>query len=449
MSLEPLHRSARCAGFALLLSVSPSVLAQPSALSAANPEVEALCAAVDPRVIDWRRDIHRYPELSNREVRTAAKVADHLRGLGIEVTTGVAHTGVVGLLRGGRPVPVVALRADMDALPVTERVDLPFASRETATYGGQTVGVMHACGHDAHVAILMGVAEVLAGVRDELPGTVKLIFQPAEEGAPEGEEGGAEMMVAEGVLADPAVDAIFGLHVGADLDVGTIWTRPGGLMASADDFRIVVHGKQTHGSRPWSGIDPIVTSAMIVTGLQTIVSRQMPLTESAAVVTVGSIQGGVRSNIIPERVEMVGTVRAFDEEVRATIHDRVRRMATTIAESMGARAVVTIPLTTAYPVTTNDPELLARMMPSLEAVAGPGNVRTSNPITGAEDFSFFARQVPGLFFFLGVKPPDVAAEDAAPHHTPDFFVDESGLPLGVRALVRLTLDYLESGAATR
>lgn len=437
-----LHGLAAGSLFAAVLLAALPATAQP----ASAEEIETLAAGVDPKVIDWRRDIHQHPELSNREVRTAAKVAEHLRGLGIEVTTGIAHTGVVGVLRGGRPGPVVALRADMDALPVTERVDLPFASRETATYDGQTVGVMHACGHDAHVAILMGVAEVLAELRDELPGTVKLIFQPAEEGAPEGEEGGAEMMVAEGVLDDPAVDAIFGLHVAADRDVGTIWTRPGGLLASADDFRIVVHGKQTHGSRPWSGVDPIVTSAMIVNGLQTIVSRQMPLTENASVVTIGSIHGGVRSNIIPERVEMVGTVRALDEADRSTIHRRVREIATTIAESLGASAEVTIPLSTAYPVTANDGELLARMLPSLEAAAGAGNVRTINPITGAEDFSFFAREVPGVFFFLGVKPPEVAAEEAAPHHTPDFFLDESGMALGMRALTRLTLDYLSAEA---
>jgi amidohydrolase len=446
MTLNPEGR-ARRGGMVILAAALALAAAAPAfAQAPAGAELEALCAAVDPKVLAWRRDIHQHPELSNREVRTAALVAAHLRGLGIEVEEGVAHTGVVGLLRGGRPGPVVALRADMDALPVTERVDLPFASRETATYAGQTVGVMHACGHDAHVAILMGVAEVLAGLRAELPGTVKLIFQPAEEGPPEGEEGGAELMVAEGVLADPEVEVIFGLHMAADRDVGTLWTRPGALMASADDFRIVVDGKQTHGSRPWAGVDPIVTAALIVNGLQTIVSRQVELTESAAVVTVGSIHGGVRSNIIPEQVEMVGTVRAFDEAMRARIHDRVRRIATTVADSMGATAEVTIPLTTAYPVTANDAALLARMMPSLEAAAGPGNVRTLNPITGAEDFSFFAREVPGLFLFLGGKPLAVAAEDAAPHHTPDFFLDESGFALGVRALTRLTLDYLAAEA---
>lgn len=446
MRLETLPRFRRAAAVATLLLLAPTGPAAAQAAFTLPADLEARCAAVDARVIEWRRDIHQYPELSNREVRTAAKVADHLRGLGIEVETGVAHTGVVGLIRGGRPGPVVALRADMDALPVTERVDLPFASKETATYGGQTVGVMHACGHDTHVAMLMGAAEVLAGLRDELPGTVKLLFQPAEEGAPEGEEGGAELMVAEGVLRDPDVDVVFGLHIAADREVGTIWTRPGGLMASADDFRIVVHGKQTHGSRPWSGVDPIVASALIVNGLQTIVSRQMELTENAAVVTVGSIHGGVRSNIIPERVEMVGTVRAFDEGMRERIHQAVRRTATSIAESMGATAEVTIPLSTAYPVTSNDPDLLSRMMPTLEAAAGAGNVHLANAITGAEDFSFFAREVPGLFFFLGGRPPGVAPEDAAPHHTPDFFIDEAGMVLGVRALVRLTLDYLAQEA---
>jgi amidohydrolase len=438
---EPLRSTARVI---TLVAVVSTVFVWPAAAQVAPAlDVDELCAAVDPLVVDWRRDIHQHPELSNREFRTAEKVAAHLRDLGIEVQTGVAHTGVVGLLRGGRPGPVVALRADMDALPVTERVDLPFASKETTTYAGQEVGVMHACGHDTHVAMLMGAAQVLAGIRDQVPGTIKLLFQPAEEGAPAGEEGGAELMVQEGALRNPDVDAVFGLHISSRFDVGTIALRPEGLLASVDDFRIVVHGKQTHGSTPWTGVDPVVTSAYIVTALQTIVSRQLALTENAAVVTVGKIHGGVRSNIIPEEVELVGTIRALDETMRTTIHERIRRIATHVAESMGATVDVQIPLSTSYPVTYNDPDLYQRMLPTLRSAAGEENVITIHAITGAEDFSFFAQEVPGLFFFLGGKPPDVSEEETPPHHTPEFFVDEEGMKLGVRTLVRLALEYGE------
>lgn len=404
--------------------------------------------AIESKVIEWRRDFHEHPELSNREFRTAQRVAAHLESLGIEVTQKVAHTGVVGVLRGGRSGPVVALRADMDGLPVTERVALPFASKVTSVFNGQNVGVMHACGHDTHVAILMGVAEILASMKDDLPGTVKFIFQPAEEGAPAGEEGGAELMVREGVLENPDVDVIFGLHIWAKQDVGIIGYRPAGLLAAVDDFGITVKGVQTHGSQPWAGVDPIVVSAQIINGLQTIVSRQVELTKNAAVVSIGSIHGGVRSNIIPEQVEMVGTIRTLDREMRDQIHERIRRTATHIAQSMGATAEVQIPLTTSYPVTYNDPALVEEMLPALYEVAGSDNVQLMNAITGAEDFSFFAEQVPGFFFFLGGKPLDKTADEAAPHHTPDFFIDESGLKLGVRALTNMTLDYMRRHATS-
>lgn len=437
-SLAPVAALVGC----LALNAGAPLSAQEVPPAEIEAEIEALCAAVDPLVVDWRRDIHANPELSNREFHTAKLVADHLRSLGIEVETEVAHTGVVGVLKGGKPGPVVALRADMDALPVTERVDLPFASKVTTTYGGQEVGVMHACGHDTHVAMLMGAAQVLSEMRDEIPGTVKFLFQPAEEGAPQGEEGGAELMVKEGALQEPDVEAVFGLHISSRFDVGTIALRPEGLLASVDDFRIVVHGKQTHGSTPWTGIDPIVTASYIVTGLQTIVSRQLELTENAAVVTVGKIRGGVRSNIIPEQVELVGTIRALDEDMREKIHQRIRRVAENVAASMGATVDVEIPLSTSYPVTYNDPELYRRMLPTLKAAAGEDHVLTINAITGAEDFSFFAREVPGLFFFLGGKPVDVPEEESPPHHTPEFFVDEEGMKLGVRTLVSLALEYV-------
>jgi amidohydrolase len=427
--------------FLLLAGISCSLGLAQSKL--AN-QVATLAAATEGKVIAWRRHIHEHPELSNREVETAAMVADHLRSLGIEVQTGVAHTGVVGLLTGGKPGPVVALRADMDGLPVVERVEVPFASKVRATYNGQEVGVMHACGHDSHVAILMGVAETLAAVRKDLKGTVKFIFQPAEEGAPEGEEGGAELMVKEGVLDNPRVDAIFGLHINSQTEAGSITYRPGGTMASADFFRIKVKGKQTHGARPWSGADPIVVSSQIIMGLQTIVSRQVALTENAAVVTIGSIHGGVRHNIIPEEVEMTGTIRALDSEMQADIHDRIRRTATKIAEASGTTAEVTIG--PGIPVTYNDPALTAQMLPSLQQVAGPEKVSEIKARTGAEDFSFYQKEVPGFFFFLGGMPLGMKPEEAAPHHTPDFFLDESGFGLGVQALCRLTLDYMDNFA---
>jgi len=410
--------------------------AQSSRLGA---EIDRRATQVEGKVVEWRRDIHAHPELSNREVRTAQIVAEHLRALGLEVRTGVAHTGVVGVLRGGRPGPVVALRADMDALPVTEEVDVPFASKVRATYNGQEVGVMHACGHDAHVAMLMGVAEVLAGMRRDLPGTVKFIFQPAEEGAPAGESGGAELMIAEGALDDPKPGAIFGLHV-FPYPAGQIRYRAGGAMASADALRIVVRGRQTHGAQPWSGIDPIVIASQIVMGLQTIISRQVEITAAPAIVTIGAITGGVRNNIIPDSVVMIGTIRAFDPAMRRDIHLRVRRTAEDIAQSAGAAALVTID--SGPPVTYNDPALTERMAATLRRVAGAGAAGTAEAKTTAEDFSRYQEKIPGLFFFLGITPPGTDPRTAAPNHSPRFFVDEAALPVGVRALAHLAVDYL-------
>lgn len=427
----------------LALSIPGQAQTQSNPLSS---DTEARISAIENKVIAWRRDIHEHPELGNREFRTAKLVADHLRSLGMEVQTGVAHTGVVGILRGGRPGPVVALRADMDALPVTERVDVPFASKARATYNGAEVGVMHACGHDTHVAILMGAAEVLAAMRNEIPGTIKFIFQPAEEGPPLGEEGGAELMVKQGVLTNPDVDAAFALHIWSKGEVGNIFYSHRGMWASADDFRIVVRGRQTHGAYPWNGVDPIVASAQIITALQTIVSREVKLTDNAAVVTIGKIQGGARSNIIPEEVEMVGTLRALDPEDRKLLHERVRRIATSVADALGATAEVTIPLTTAYPVTYNDPGLTAMMAPVLEAVAGAQRVHVTPPELGAEDFSFIAERVPGFYFQVGGRPANVSEADAADHHTPDFYIDDSGLTLGVRAMTAVALRYLHANA---
>lgn len=396
---------------------------------------------LEPKVIEWRRHFHQNPELSNREFKTAEKVAAHLKALGIEVQTGIAHTGVIGILKGGKPGPVIALRADLDALPVTERANLPFASKARGEYNGQEVGVMHACGHDTHVAMLMGAAEILAGMRNELKGTVKFIFQPAEEGAPTGEKGGASLMVQEGVLDNPKVDVVFGLHINSQTEVGKLKYRPEGTMASSDILRIKVKGKQVHGAYPWSGVDPIVVSAQIINGLQTIVSRQTELIQDAAVVTIGSIHGGVRGNIIPEEVEMVGTIRALNVEMQKKIHEKIKLTATKIAESAGATAEVEI--TIGNPVTYNDPGLTARMVPTLEAVAGKENLILTRAVTGAEDFAFYQQKVPGLFVFVGGMPKGKTPEEVAAHHTPDFFIEESGLKLGVKTLCLLTLDYME------
>ena len=400
-------------------------------------DIQPKIDAVMPKVVTWRRDFHQHPELSNQEFRTAEIIADHLRALGMEVQTEVAHTGVVGTLRGGDG-PVVALRADMDALPVTELVDLPFASKAKGVYQGREVGVMHACGHDNHVAILMGVAEVLAGMGDELPGTVKFIFQPAEEGTPDGSIGGAELMLMEGVFENPRPDVVFGLHV-FPYPVGTIATRPGGLMASSDRHQITIKGKQTHGAVPWAGVDPIVAASQVVMGLQTIVSRQLDATLTPSIVTVGRIEGGVRNNIIPESVELEGTIRTFDAATRNDIHTRIRRTASNIAEAAGATADIVIDQ--GYGVTRNDPTLYRQMAPTLEIVAGDRFIEATQTTT-AEDFSYFANEVPGLFLFLGVAPDDPTL--IHPNHSPRFYADERALPVGVEALTSMTLDYMVS-----
>ena len=405
---------------------------QPSNPLAAD--VDRLTTEINSQVVAWRRDFHQHPELGNHEVRTAKVIAEELRKLGFDVTTGVAGTGVVGVLKGGRPGPVVALRADMDALPVTEQVDVPFKSTAKAEWNGQQVGVMHACGHDNHMAIQLGVATVLARLRDRVPGTVKLIFQPAEEGP-----GGAEPMVNANVLENPKVDAIFGLHV-FPFPAGSITYRSGPLMASADSFIIRVKGRQTHGAIPWGGIDPIVVGSQVVLALQTIISRSVNITEAPAVVTIGRFTGGNRSNIVPEEVELEGTVRTFDEGVRKNIHDRIRSIATNIAESAGATATVEFVL--GYPVTRNDPALTERMVPTLRRVAGTDNVKVG-PLTGtAEDFSYYQQKVPGLFFFLGVTPRDQDHTKVPQNHSPLFFADESALPVGVKVMANLALDYL-------
>jgi amidohydrolase len=418
----------------LLVATGCAVLLPMHSLAA---DVTAKIDAVMPKVVEWRRDFHQHPELSNQEFRTAKIVADHLRSLGMEVETEVAHTGVVGTLRGGDG-PVVALRADMDGLPVTELVDLPFASKARGVYQGREVGVMHACGHDNHVAILMGVAEVLAGMGDDLPGTVKFIFQPAEEGTPDGSVGGAELMLIEGAFENPRPDVVFGLHV-FPFPVGTIATRPGGLMASSDRHQITIKGKQTHGAVPWAGVDPIVTASQVVLGLQTIVSRQLDATLTPSIVTIGRVEGGVRNNIIPESVELEGTIRTFDAETRIDIHKRIRRTATNIAEAAGATADVVIDQ--GYGVTRNDPNLFQQMSPTLERVAGDRFIEASQTTT-AEDFSFFANEVPGLFLFLGVAPDDPTL--IYPNHSPRFYADERALPVGVEALTSMTLDYMMS-----
>jgi amidohydrolase len=426
-------------GLWLLPAVVPAtnVFSQSKISTAIDQKAQTL----DKKLVEWRRDFHQNPELGNREFKTSEKVANHLKQLGIEVTTGIAHTGVVGILKGGKPGPVVALRADMDGLPVTERVELPFKSAVVTDYNGQKTGVMHACGHDTHIAILMGVAEVLASMKSELPGTIKFIFQPAEEGAPVGEEGGAELMVKEGVLDNPKVEAIFGLHIDSQLEVGSISYRPGATMAAVDFFSIDVKGKQTHGAYPWSGVDPIVTSSQIVTALQTIVSRNLNITQAPAVVTIGAINGGIRQNIIPESVKMIGTIRTFDEGMHTYVHKRLTDISTLIAESAGATAKVEIDVM--YPVTFNDVPLTEKMIGTLQNVAGKDNVKLIPAKTGAEDFSYFQQKVPGFFFFLGGMPKGKNVADAAPHHTPDFYVDEGSLVLGVRSLSRLATDYLE------
>ena len=420
----------------LFLCLSPCAV---TTVAAAEADVERLAASVDAQVVEWRRDIHAHPELGNREFRTAELVAGHLRALGLEVRTAIGHTGVVGILRGGKPGPRIALRADMDALPVTEQVDLPFASKVTTEFRGQTTGVMHACGHDAHVAILMGVAEALAGMRDDLTGEVMFIFQPAEEGAPEGEEGGAGLMIREGLFDDFKPDAVFGLHVSAGIPVGTISLRAGPLMAAADAFRIVVKGKQSHGSRPWGGVDPIVAAADIVGTAQTLVSRRAALTRAPVVVTFGAVNGGIRQNIIPDEVEMIGTIRTFEPDMREAVLAGLGEIATQVAAAHGATVELEIPWLDGYPVTRNDPALTERMWPVLESV---GTVTEMDPMTGAEDFSMYGEHAPALFFFVGVTP-EAEDMDAVPtNHSPLFYLDERGLRHGTRAMLAVALAAL-------
>ncbi len=408
--------------------------------TAIESAITAAINKVEPQCIAWRRQLHQNPELGNREFKTAKLVADHLRSLGIEVKEGVAHTGVVGILKGGKPGPVIGLRADMDALPVTERVDIPFASKVKAEYNSQQVGVMHACGHDTHVAMLMSVAQVLAGMKGELAGTVKFIFQPAEEGPPTGEEGGAPLMVKEGVLENPKVDVVFGLHINAQTPVGQIKYREEGIMAAADWFTIKIKGKQSHGAQPWLGIDPVVIGAQIINGLQTIVSRQSELTKNAVVISTTIFKGGVRENIIPEEATLAGTIRTLDKGMQKEVWERIERTAKNIAEASGATAEVSFDSKTL--VTYNNPELTRKMLPSLQKATG-NNAVVMNAVMGAEDFSFYADKVPSLFFYLGGMPADKKPEASAPHHTPDFYIDESGMKTGIKAFCYLVLDYMK------
>ncbi len=425
---------------ALALSFMGAGLSSAQAATSAMPDAAKLAAGVEQKVIDWRRDLHQHPELSNREFRTSKIIEKHLKSLGLEVQTGIAHTGVVGILKGGKSGPLIAIRADMDALPVTEVVDLPFASKATDTYRDQKVGVMHACGHDTHVAMLMGVAESLAKVKDSLAGDVMFIFQPAEEGAPEGEEGGAKLMLKEGLFAKRKPDQVFGMHVTSSMQSGMIGLRSGPAMASEDSFTIKVKGRQTHGSRPWNGVDPIVAAAQIITNVQTIVSRQVDITKAPAVVSFGAVNGGIRSNIIPDEVELIGTIRTFDQPMRADIKVRLAEIAELSAKTLGATA--TTEIHPGYPVVVNNPELVASMRPVLAGVVGDKMLIEPGLITGAEDFAYYALETPGMFFFLGVTPKGTDPEAAASNHSPAFYVDESALKVGVEAMTKVALTAL-------
>ena len=423
--------------FVLLLVVQ-------QAMAQVNPKLqtklEQQVKELEAKVIEWRRHLHQNPELSNREIKTAAYIAEHLKSLGLKVQTGVAVTGVVALLETGKPGPVIALRADMDALPVTERNSLPFASKVKTTFNGQETGVMHACGHDTHVAMLMGVAEILTKNKGELRGTIKFVFQPAEESAPDGEEGGADLMVKEGVLENPKVDVIFGLHISSITPLGQLTYRSGGILAASDRFSIKVKGRQAHGSAPWMSVDPIVVSAQIINGLQTIISRQTELTKEAAVITVGRMQSGIRENIIPEEAFLAGTIRTLDTAMQQKIHEKIILTATKIAESAGATAEVKI--TRETPVTFNDPTLTQKMIPSLQKAGGASHTLVINAITGAEDFAFYQKKIPGFFFFVGAMPPGQDPNTVPSHHTPDFMVDERAFVTGIKAMLNLTVDYL-------
>lgn len=414
----------------------------PAAPALAAGDAAALAHSVDAKVLAWRRDIHQHPELGNRETRTAARVAEHLKTLGLDVKTGIASTGVVAVLKGGKPGPRIAIRADMDALPVTERNDLPFASKETAVFRGETVGVMHACGHDAHTSILMGVAEALASMKAQLPGEVMFIFQPAEEGPPDGEKGGAEEMLAQGIFRDFKPEAVFGLHVWSALAAGQVGYRSGPAMAASDRFNIVVKGRQTHGSRPWGGIDPIVAAAEVVTSAQSIVSRRQNISHLPVVVSFGAIKGGVRFNIIPDQVELIGTIRSFDEDMRQAVFKDLKNVAEQVSAAHGAKAIATVPDTVGTPVTINDAALTARSVPSLEKAVGQANVVAMDLVMGAEDFSYYAQQTPGFFFFVGATPKGQDPNTAPSNHSPEFFLDESALAVGTRALLQVSLDYL-------
>ncbi len=405
-----------------------------------DPQIKTSSEKVESKVIEWRRDFHQNPELSNREFETAKKIAKHLKNLGFEVTEQVAKTGVIAILKGAKEGKTVALRADIDALPVTEKTEVPFKSIVRTTFLDTEVGVSHACGHDTHTAILMGVAEVLSQHKNKIKGTVKFIFQPAEEGPPPGEEGGAKLMIKEGVLKNPDVDAIFGLHINSGTDIGKIRYKPGGTMAAVERFVINVQGKQTHGSAPWSGVDPILISAKIIDGLQTIISRESPLVEEAAVITVGKITSGVRFNIIPDSAEMIGTVRTLAPDMKAMIIKRMNEMVPAIAKAYGGKASITFQNNTS--ITYNDPELVKKMLPTLQGIAGKENVILTKASTGGEDFSYFQEKVPGFYFFLGGKSPDTKI--APSHHTPNFYIDERGLLLGVKVMSQLTIDYLNA-----
>jgi amidohydrolase len=423
--------------------VAALVMSMSTAHSASvdTAKVEELSRAVDAKVIEWRRDIHQHPELSNREVRTAKLVAEHLRKLGLEVRTGIAHTGVTAYLKGGLPGPTIALRADMDALPVTEKTDVPFKSVATGTYRGQTVGVMHACGHDVHTAVLMGVAQTLTAMKSSLPGNVLFIFQPAEEGAPDGEEGGADLMLQQGIFDKYPPKVVFGLHMWASLHAGTIGMRAGPYMAASDSWRIEVQGKQSHGSRPWQGVDPIVTSAQIINALQTVVSRQVDLTFNPAVVTVGAINAGIRNNIIPSNAQMIGTIRTFDTKQRESIISGIDRIVKSVATANGATATFAVD-PGGNPVLFNEPTLTEKMAPSLIEVVGAENMRLMPLVTGAEDFAFYAQKVPSMYFMVGSTPPDQDLATAPSNHSDFFYVDEKSIPIALRAMTRVAIDYL-------
>ncbi len=418
-------------------------LVLPCAASAAPADVDAWAKPVDAKVLQWRRDFHQFPELGNREFRTSKIVAAHLRSLGLEVTTGVAHTGVTAVLKGGKPGPRIALRADMDALPVTENSGLPFQSKQVSEFRGEKVGVMHACGHDSHTAILMGVAEAMAKHRAELPGEVLFVFQPAEEGPPDGETGGASQMLAEGIFKSFKPEAVFGLHVFSTLNAGQVGYRSGPLMAASDRFNIVIKGRQTHGSRPWGGIDPIVAAAEVVTSAQTVVSRRQNLTKQPIVLSFGAIKGGIRYNIIPDSVELIGTIRSFDNDMRDQAFKDLENVAQHVAAAHGATAISQIPDKVGNPVTVNNPALTAQVLPSLRKAAGADNVVEMTLTTGAEDFAYYANEVPGFFYFVGATPKGQDPNTAPSNHSPQFFLDESALPLGTRTLLQVAVDYLD------